>query len=117
MMKIILSMTMTMLISLILMSTCSIISKKAKNNREKMTPFECGFDPKKSARMPFSMQFFMIAIIFLIFDIEIVIIIPSIKMSQMSDISTWFISTSAFIIILIMGLYHEWKNNILNWTN
>uniref|UniRef100_C5HIN0 NADH-ubiquinone oxidoreductase chain 3 n=1 Tax=Aquarius paludum TaxID=95691 RepID=C5HIN0_AQUPA len=111
------SMMMSMIISMALMMVCSIISKKSKNNREKMTPFECGFDPKKSARIPFSMQFFMIAIIFLIFDVEIIIILPTIKMIQMSEMKMWFTTTSAFIIILIIGLYHEWKNGILEWMN
>nr|YP_009692457.1 NADH dehydrogenase subunit 3 [Limnogonus hypoleucus]QEH58869.1 NADH dehydrogenase subunit 3 [Limnogonus hypoleucus] len=108
---------MATLISTGLMLLCSIISKKTKSNREKMTPFECGFDPKKSARIPFSMQFFMIAIIFLIFDVEIIIILPAIKMIQMSKMKTWFMTTSTFIIILIIGLYHEWKNGILEWMN
>nr|AKN01345.1 NADH dehydrogenase subunit 3 [Entomovelia sp. YC-2015] len=111
------TMAVNLTISLVLMILCLIISKKEKNNREKMTSFECGFDPKSSARMPFSMQFFMIAIIFLIFDVEIVIILPSIKMTQMSNLSSWFIITSLFIIILILGLYHEWKNGILEWNN
>nr|YP_009692484.1 NADH dehydrogenase subunit 3 [Limnogonus intermedius]QEH58909.1 NADH dehydrogenase subunit 3 [Limnogonus intermedius] len=108
---------MATMISMGLMMVCSIISKKSKSNREKMTPFECGFDPKKSARIPFSMQFFMIAIIFLIFDVEIIIILPTIKMILMSKMKTWFMTSSTFIIILIIGLYHEWKNGILEWMN
>nr|YP_011010322.1 NADH dehydrogenase subunit 3 [Metrocoris vietnamensis]WPW46937.1 NADH dehydrogenase subunit 3 [Metrocoris vietnamensis] len=117
MIKIMLSITLSMTISLLLMVICSTISKKSKNNREKMTPFECGFDPKSSSRMPFSMQFFMVAMMFLIFDVEIVIILPTIKMIQMSELYMWFIVTSTFIIILMMGLYHEWKNGILEWSN
>nr|YP_011010634.1 NADH dehydrogenase subunit 3 [Halobates bryani]WPW47314.1 NADH dehydrogenase subunit 3 [Halobates bryani] len=111
------SIMISMIISLALISLCSIISKKSKNNREKMTPFECGFDPKSSSRMPFSIQFFMIAIIFLIFDVEIVILMPTIKIMQMTKMKSWFIVTSAFLIILIAGLYHEWKNGILEWSN
>nr|YP_011010283.1 NADH dehydrogenase subunit 3 [Ventidius longitarsus]WPW46898.1 NADH dehydrogenase subunit 3 [Ventidius longitarsus] len=112
-----LTMILCLTISIILITACSIISKKSKNNREKMTPFECGFDPKSSARIPFSMQFFMIAIIFLIFDMEIVIILPTIKILQMTEIKSWFMTTSLFIIILIVGLYHEWKNGILEWSD
>nr|YP_011010244.1 NADH dehydrogenase subunit 3 [Halobates nereis]WPW46833.1 NADH dehydrogenase subunit 3 [Halobates nereis] len=111
------SILISMIISIILMMMCSIISKKSKNNREKMTPFECGFDPKSSSRMPFSIQFFMIAIIFLIFDVEIVILMPTIKIMQMTKMKSWFIVTSMFLIILIVGLYHEWKNGILEWSN
>nr|UCU06873.1 NADH dehydrogenase subunit 3 [Potamometra linnavuorii]UCU06886.1 NADH dehydrogenase subunit 3 [Potamometra linnavuorii] len=112
-----LTIMLSMMISMMIMMLCAVISKKSKNNREKMTPFECGFDPKSSARMPFSMQFFMIAIIFLIFDVEIIIILPTIKIAQMSSLTAWFMSTSTFIIILIIGLYHEWNNGILEWSN
>nr|YP_010263935.1 NADH dehydrogenase subunit 3 [Halobates peronis]UIG88241.1 NADH dehydrogenase subunit 3 [Halobates peronis] len=111
------SIIISMIISLILITACTIISKKTKNNREKMTPFECGFDPKSSSRMPFSIQFFMIAIIFLIFDVEIVILMPTIKIMQMTKMKSWFIVTSMFLIILIIGLYHEWKNGILEWSD
>nr|YP_011010257.1 NADH dehydrogenase subunit 3 [Esakia hungerfordi]WPW46859.1 NADH dehydrogenase subunit 3 [Esakia hungerfordi] len=113
----IISIMVSLTISTLLIMTCFIISKKAKNNREKMTPFECGFDPKSSSRMPFSMQFFMIAIIFLIFDVEIIIILPTIKIIQMTELTSWFLTTSSFIIILILGLYLEWKNGILEWSN
>nr|WPW47392.1 NADH dehydrogenase subunit 3 [Asclepios apicalis] len=112
-----LSIYTSMVISMILIMICSIISKKSKNNREKMTPFECGFDPKSSSRMPFSIQFFMIAIIFLIFDVEIIILLPTIKILQMTKMKSWFLTTSMFLIILILGLYHEWKNGILEWSN
>nr|YP_011010439.1 NADH dehydrogenase subunit 3 [Halovelia malaya]WPW47054.1 NADH dehydrogenase subunit 3 [Halovelia malaya] len=111
------TMIMSVMISMILMMLCLMISKKDKNNREKMTPFECGFDPKSSSRMPFSMQFFMIAIIFLIFDVEIVIILPTIKITQTTNMTSWYLITTVFIIILILGLYYEWKNKILEWYN
>nr|YP_010268849.1 NADH dehydrogenase subunit 3 [Halovelia novoguinensis]UIG88254.1 NADH dehydrogenase subunit 3 [Halovelia novoguinensis] len=117
MMLTMMTMIMLMMISMILMTLCFTISKKDKNNREKMTPFECGFDPKSSSRMPFSMQFFMIAIIFLIFDVEIIIILPTIKITQTTNMMSWYLITATFIIILILGLYYEWKNKILEWYN
>nr|QDI93784.1 NADH dehydrogenase subunit 3 [Tuxedo cruralis] len=115
--KIIMSLFLTMTISLILMFLCSIISKKNYMNREKMSPFECGFDPKSSSRIPFSSQFFLIAVLFLIFDIEIVIILPMIISLKTSNMMSWFTTSTTFMVILIMGLYHEWKNGILEWSN
>nr|UPL66030.1 NADH dehydrogenase subunit 3 [Calacanthia angulosa] len=114
--KVLISMMMMMMISLLLMTMCSIISYKSIMDREKMSPFECGFDPKSSSRMPFSMQFFLIAVLFLIFDVEIVIILPMILTLKSSIMSTWLITVMVFIMILIIGLFHEWKNGVLEWA-
>nr|QMP96774.1 NADH dehydrogenase subunit 3 [Eratyrus mucronatus] len=115
--KIIISVSTAMIISLMLIIMCTIISKKSILDREKMSPFECGFDPKSSSRMPFSIQFFLIAILFLIFDIEIVIILPMIITLKSSSLMMWFLTISTFIIILLAGLYHEWYNGVLEWAN
>nr|UPL65720.1 NADH dehydrogenase subunit 3 [Enoplops sibiricus] len=116
MIKVMMSITLATTISFVLMLLCSIISKKTIVDREKMSPFECGFDPKKSARTPFSLQFFLIAILFLIFDIEITIILPMIISLKTSNIMSWAMTMFMFISILIMGLYYEWKNGMLEWA-
>nr|YP_009141023.1 NADH dehydrogenase subunit 3 [Adelphocoris lineolatus]AHL44248.1 NADH dehydrogenase subunit 3 [Adelphocoris lineolatus]ANT45797.1 NADH dehydrogenase subunit 3 [Adelphocoris lineolatus] len=116
MLKITLSLMTAIIMSMMVMILCSLISKKTIIDREKMSPFECGFDPKSSSRLPFSSQFFLIAVLFLIFDIEIVIILPMVITMKTSNMMNWFITSSMFITILIMGLYHEWKNGILEWA-
>nr|AXS65696.1 NADH dehydrogenase subunit 3 [Coleoptera sp. 3 KM-2017] len=115
-MKIIIAVTLALMISLALMMLCSIISKSSILDREKMSPFECGFDPISSARTPFSIQFFLIAILFLIFDIEIAIILPIILTMKWSITSTWMMTIMMFITFLILGLYHEWNNGVLEWA-
>nr|YP_010481017.1 NADH dehydrogenase subunit 3 [Perula sp. 1 HFZ-2022c]UVN16539.1 NADH dehydrogenase subunit 3 [Perula sp. 1 HFZ-2022c] len=104
-------------ISNILMFLSFILSKKSFMDREKCSPFECGFDPKSSARIPFSLHFFLITMIFLIFDVEIALIFPIIPLFKYVNFLMWFKISFFFICILLLGLYHEWNQNMLNWTN
>nr|YP_010287461.1 NADH dehydrogenase subunit 3 [Ophthalmitis albosignaria]UKT61792.1 NADH dehydrogenase subunit 3 [Ophthalmitis albosignaria]UNP54268.1 NADH dehydrogenase subunit 3 [Ophthalmitis albosignaria] len=106
-----------MLISNIMMMLSIILSKKSFTDREKSSPFECGFDPKSNARIPFSLHFFLITMIFLIFDVEIALIFPMIKLFKLVNFLIWMKISFFFIIILLVGLYHEWNQNMLNWTN
>nr|YP_010308077.1 NADH dehydrogenase subunit 3 [Crambus perlellus]ULU28324.1 NADH dehydrogenase subunit 3 [Crambus perlellus] len=105
------------LISNFMMFMSIILSKKTFMDREKSSPFECGFDPKSSARIPFSLHFFLITVIFLIFDVEIALIFPIINLFKFTNFFIWTKISFFFICILLMGLYHEWNQNMLNWTN
>nr|YP_009690004.1 NADH dehydrogenase subunit 3 [Drosophila mercatorum]QEG54029.1 NADH dehydrogenase subunit 3 [Drosophila mercatorum]UKE79683.1 NADH dehydrogenase subunit 3 [Drosophila mercatorum]UKE79696.1 NADH dehydrogenase subunit 3 [Drosophila mercatorum]UKE79709.1 NADH dehydrogenase subunit 3 [Drosophila mercatorum]UKE79722.1 NADH dehydrogenase subunit 3 [Drosophila mercatorum] len=106
-----------MMISLLVMILASILSKKSLVDREKSSPFECGFDPKSSSRLPFSLRFFLITIIFLIFDVEIALILPMIIIFKFSNLIIWSMTSVIFILILLIGLYHEWNQGMLNWSN
>nr|YP_003875514.1 NADH dehydrogenase subunit 3 [Ellipes minuta]ADD97002.1 NADH dehydrogenase subunit 3 [Ellipes minuta] len=108
--------TLSLLLSTIIMSLASLLSKKSTNDREKSSPFECGFDFKSSARTPFSVRFFLIAVIFLIFDVEIALLLPILPSFYLSAISSWFLISLLFIIILLIGLIHEWNQGALNWA-
>nr|UYE92298.1 NADH dehydrogenase subunit 3 [Triangulara sp.] len=106
----------TFMLSFIVMIFSTILSKKMIMDREKSSPFECGFDPKSSARIPFSLQFFLIAMIFLIFDVEITLLLPLVLTMKMTSIKTFSLITFLFIFILLIGLYYEWKSGALNWA-
>nr|ANJ70297.1 NADH dehydrogenase subunit 3 [Acilius sulcatus] len=109
--------TIILMISMLVMMVASLISKKTFMDREKNSPFECGFDPKNSARLPFSLQFFLIAVIFLIFDVEIALLLPMIMIMKISNLLTLMNTSFFFIIILLIGLYHEWNQGALNWKS
>nr|ARO34912.1 NADH dehydrogenase subunit 3 [Phylloecus linearis] len=108
-------MVLIILIASIMMIMNIIISKKKKLDREKTSPFECGFDPLSSTRTPFSLRFYLISIIFLIFDIEIIILFPLMPSLWGSSPMTWLFSFMFFSIILIWGLYIEWNEGSLFW--
>nr|UEP13617.1 NADH dehydrogenase subunit 3 [Asarkina ericetorum] len=117
MFSIILISMIIMTLSIIVMTLATILSKKTYSDREKSSPFECGFDPMSSSRLPFSLKFFLITIIFLIFDVEIALILPMIMILKFSNLMLWSITSIIFILILLLGLYHEWNQGMLNWSN
>nr|YP_010261219.1 NADH dehydrogenase subunit 3 [Eiconaxius baja]UIB39160.1 NADH dehydrogenase subunit 3 [Eiconaxius baja] len=104
------------IISLMIMIIASFLSKKMLMDREKNSPYECGFDPKSSARLPFSLRFFLIAVIFLIFDVEITLLLPLANIMKMTDILSWSSTGLFFLLILLFGLYYEWKQGALEWS-
>nr|YP_010502855.1 NADH dehydrogenase subunit 3 [Parasphendale agrionina]UXD78619.1 NADH dehydrogenase subunit 3 [Parasphendale agrionina] len=104
-------------ISTIIMILTNFLSKKTIEDREKNSPFECGFDPISSSRLPFSLRFFLIAIIFLIFDVEITLILPMTIIPFNSNIFMWTITSIMFLTILIIGLIHEWNQGSLEWAS
>nr|YP_009946940.1 NADH dehydrogenase subunit 3 [Macrostemum floridum]QOH91258.1 NADH dehydrogenase subunit 3 [Macrostemum floridum] len=112
------SITMTLItfiISNLMIIISIIISKKKMKNKEKLSPFECGFNPLLTSRIPFSLQFIMISIIFLIFDIEISLILPMIITLNFNLMNTWLMTILFFILILILGIFYEWSQNFLAW--
>nr|YP_010952689.1 NADH dehydrogenase subunit 3 [Trapezia lutea]WMQ53109.1 NADH dehydrogenase subunit 3 [Trapezia lutea] len=107
---------LTFLIACIVMLLSSILAKKTIIDREKNSPYECGFDPKKSARLPFSLRFFLIALIFLIFDVEITLLLPIASIFNITNTFSWIFTTFMFLLILLLGLYYEWSQGALEWS-
>nr|UZH92105.1 NADH dehydrogenase subunit 3 [Sclerolinum annulatum]UZH92118.1 NADH dehydrogenase subunit 3 [Sclerolinum annulatum]UZH92131.1 NADH dehydrogenase subunit 3 [Sclerolinum annulatum] len=90
------------------------LSHRPPSSINKLSPYECGFDPKNNARMPFSLRFFLLVVLFLVFDIEIVLLMPLPLSINLSPISA-LITAMASLTILILGLIHEWNEGSLNW--
>nr|YP_010454189.1 NADH dehydrogenase subunit 3 [Sepietta neglecta]QXJ42218.1 NADH dehydrogenase subunit 3 [Sepietta neglecta] len=107
--------TIIIILNVFLLILGLIINKRSYKDREKNSPFECGFDPSIYTRAPFSMRFFLLAVIFLIFDVEIILLMP-LTMNIMQSNTHWPLTSSIiFLIILLMGLLHEWNQGSLNW--
>ncbi|YP_003162766.1 NADH dehydrogenase subunit 3 (mitochondrion) [Scophthalmus maximus] len=83
---------------------------------EKLSPYECGFDPVGSARLPFSMRFFLIAILFLLFDLEIALLLPLPWGVQLYSPLTTLIWASSVLFLLTLGLVYEWVQGGLEWA-
>nr|YP_010372412.1 NADH dehydrogenase subunit 3 [Mogera hainana]UPA56125.1 NADH dehydrogenase subunit 3 [Mogera hainana] len=83
---------------------------------EKSSPYECGFDPMGSARLPFSMKFFLVAITFLLFDLEIALLLPLPWASQTNDVKTVLTMALVLISLLALSLAYEWTQKGLEWT-
>nr|YP_009108058.1 NADH dehydrogenase subunit 3 [Oreomystis bairdi]AIU45375.1 NADH dehydrogenase subunit 3 [Oreomystis bairdi] len=83
---------------------------------EKLSPYECGFDPLGSARLPFSIRFFLVAILFLLFDLEIALLLPLPWAIQLESPTTTLIWTSFLLILLTLGLIYEWMQGGLEWA-
>nr|VFU78805.1 NADH dehydrogenase subunit 3 [Proasellus assaforensis] len=92
-----------------------MISEKIYFDREKASPFECGFNPISTSRLPFSLRFFVIAMIFLVFDVEIVLLLPLSSTWDVSNINLWLLSYLMFMIILLLGTLYEWSYGALSW--
>nr|YP_003377680.1 NADH dehydrogenase subunit 3 [Scomber australasicus]BAI65899.1 NADH dehydrogenase subunit 3 [Scomber australasicus] len=83
---------------------------------EKLSPYECGFDPLGSARLPFSLRFFLVAILFLLFDLEIALLLPLPWGDQLPSPLLTFLWASAVLALLTLGLIYEWLQGGLEWA-
>ncbi len=85
-----------------------------KPDAEKDSPFECGFDAFEDARIKFDVRYYLVAILFIIFDLEIAFLFPwAIVLDKIGTFG--LISMGIFLLILIIGFIYEWKQGALEW--
>ena len=86
------------------------------SSTEKSTPFECGFDPLVGSRSPFTTRYFLLVIIFLIFDVELSLMFPVVSIAQLSGRIS--ISMPLVVAVLILGgIIHEKNEGSIQWIN
>nr|AKE35311.1 NADH dehydrogenase subunit 3 [Charadrius bicinctus]AKE35312.1 NADH dehydrogenase subunit 3 [Charadrius bicinctus]AKE35313.1 NADH dehydrogenase subunit 3 [Charadrius bicinctus] len=100
----------------IILTTLNFWLAQMSPDSEKLSPYECGFDPLGSARLPFSIRFFLVAILFLLFDLEIALLLPLPWAIQLQSPTSTLMWTSTIIILLTLGLIYEWTQGGLEWA-
>nr|APT36815.1 NADH dehydrogenase subunit 3 [Ploceus rubiginosus] len=104
------------LILSILLTALNFWLAQMNPDSEKLSPYECGFDPLGSARLPFSIRFFLVAILFLLFDLEIALLLPLPWATQLQSPTTTLTWASLLILLLTLGLVYEWIQGGLEWA-
>lgn len=88
----------------------------SKPNEEKLTTFECGFSPVEQARQKFSVHFYLVGILFLVFDLEVLLIFPAaVSMYNIGTSGFWILIF--FLVVLTIGFVYEYASGALNYTN
>ena len=81
---------------------------------EKLSAYECGFEPFNDSRMEFDIRFYLVAILFIIFDLEIAFLFPwAVSLGNIGSLGFW--SMMIFLFILTVGFIYEWKKGALDW--
>nr|YP_010880998.1 NADH dehydrogenase subunit 3 [Pelagia noctiluca]WIA66015.1 NADH dehydrogenase subunit 3 [Pelagia noctiluca] len=111
--NLVIAIVVTVLLSLVI-SSASFFLGTTSPDKEKASAYECGFNPFDNPGNPISVKFFLIGILFLVFDLEISLLFPWCASSHLSgEYGLWVVV--AFIYILVWGLIYEWIKGGLEW--
>ena len=92
----------------------SFLRGKQRPDQKKRSPYECGFEAFETARIPFDVRFYLVALLFIIFDLEVALLFPwAISLGQIGPLGFW--SAMIFLGILTVGFAYEWKKGALEW--
>jgi NADH-quinone oxidoreductase subunit A len=92
----------------------SFIVARQRPDSEKLSPYECGFEPFSDARSKFDVRYYLVAILFIIFDLEVAFLFPwAVTLGKIGVFGFW--SMMGFLFILTVGFIYEWKKGALEW--
>jgi NADH-quinone oxidoreductase subunit A len=96
------------------MVAASFVLARQHPDPEKLSPYECGFDPFADARVRFDVRYYLVAILFIIFDLEVAFLFP--WATSLGDIGLFgFWSMVVFLAVLTIGFIYEWRKGALEW--
>ena len=96
------------------MTAMSFVIGTSKPDSEKLSPYECGFEAFNDARGRFDVRFYLVAILFIIFDLEVAFLFPwAISLGEIGIFGFW--SMMFFLFLLTVGFIYEWKKGALEW--
>ncbi len=85
-----------------------------KPDPEKLSPYECGFDAFEDSRMKFDVRYYLVAIVFIVFDLEIAFLFPwAVSLNAIGGVGV--AAMALFLLILVIGFVYEWKKGALEW--
>ncbi len=97
----------------VLLSVGKLVSPN-KPDAEKLSPYECGFEAFEDARMKFDVRYYLVAILFILFDLEIAFLFPwAVVLREIGF--PGFVAMMIFLLILVVGFVYEWKKGALEW--
>ena len=96
------------------MITASFLVARQRPDSEKLSPYECGFDPFEDARVRFDVRYYLVAILFIIFDLEVAFLFPwAVSLGDIGLFGFW--SMVVFLGVLTVGFAYEWMKGALEW--
>jgi NADH-quinone oxidoreductase subunit A len=96
------------------MVAASFVLARQNPNSEKLSPYECGFEPFEDARIRFDVRYYLVAILFIIFDLEVAFLFPwAVSLGDIGVFGFW--SMVVFLAVLTVGFIYEWKKGALEW--
>jgi NADH-quinone oxidoreductase subunit A len=92
----------------------SLLAARQKPDSEKLSPYECGFEPFADARSKFDVRFYLVSILFIIFDLEVAFLFPwAVSLGAIGLFGFW--SMIVFLLVLTVGFIYEWRKGALEW--
>jgi NADH-quinone oxidoreductase subunit A len=102
------------LVMMVLGTGLGLYFSRFHNDKAKNSPYECGFDAFEDSRMKFDVRYYLVAILFIVFDLEIAFLFPwAVALGKIGGFG--LIAMAIFLAILVVGFIYEWKKGALEW--